>query len=297
MKKSKPWSKGQKVIMGLLSLFLILCLIAGIGALRGRFDFTVSHYTVSSRKLTDNFRVVQLSDLHNREYGENNIQLLDAVREQNPDLILFTGDLIVERQPEREPALALLEELTKIAPVYVSLGNHEIEYTDRFDKDFLTRIENTGARLLEREYVDLEVKGQKLRLGGIFGYCLPAKYLQTGEADREECDFLWDFQNTERHTILMCHMPVCWLTNGSLDAWEVDTVFSGHAHGGQVRLPLVGGIYAPDQGFFPGWVEGDTVSQNGQKHLIISRGLGSSVPLPRIFNVPELVVTDFTPAE
>ncbi len=295
MKGSKK-RKGRAVLWGIFALCCLLCLLVAVSALRGRFSFTVSQYTVPSQKLTGSFRVVHLSDLHNREYGDGNIRLLEAVQDQAPDVILFTGDLVTETLPGREPALSLLRELVKIAPVYVSLGNHELEYQQWQQVDLVAMICQTGAVVLDKEYLDLEIKGQPVRLGGLYGYCLPAKYLLTGEASKEECRFLYDFQNTPRHTLLMSHMPACWIVNNGLEEWQVDSVFSGHAHGGQIRLPIIGGIYAPDQGFFPGWVEGVTASPNGQKHLIISRGLGSSVPLPRVFNVPEIVVVDFVPA-
>jgi predicted MPP superfamily phosphohydrolase len=294
--KGNKITGSRAVLWGVFALCCLLCLLAAVSALRGRFSFTVSQYTVPSQKLNGGFRVVHLSDLHNREYGDGNVRLLNAVQEQQPDLILFTGDLVTETLPGREPALSLLRELVKIAPVYVSLGNHELEYAQWQQVDLRSMLEETGATVLDKEYLDLEIQGQPVRLGGLYGYCLPAKYLFTGEADKEECAFLYDFQDTPRHTLLLSHMPACWIVNKGLEEWQVDSVFSGHAHGGQIRLPFIGGIYAPDQGFFPGWVEGVTASENGQKHLIISRGLGSSVPLPRVFNTPEIVVVDFVPA-
>lgn len=298
MKNNNKRRKRRWILLGIL---LTLVLIVTVSALRGRYDLTVSHYTLSSEKLTDSFRVVQLSDLHNREFGEGNEQLLEEVARQKPDLIFITGDSVIRYLPEREVALALMERLTEIAPVYVSMGNHEDEYDWRFGTDLYDLYSQTGVTVLEKEYVDIQVNGQELRIGGVYGYCLPEEYLRieeyrsTWKANEWEVEFLRGFLDTERYTLLLCHRPVAWIENGSLEAWPVDCVYAGHAHGGQVRLPFIGGLVAPDQGILPGRVAGEYTSEDGNSTLILSRGLGSSAPVPRIFNVPEIVVTDFVP--
>lgn len=287
--------KARKKILLPLALVLILALWCGWEIYRSACCLEVDHYEVHSAKVSAPVRIVQLSDLHNSEFGKGNAQLLEAVAKEKPDLILFTGDLVTGSVKETDVAMKLVDNLVKIAPVYISVGNHEQLHQNNFGSDVTGMLEHRGTKVLEFGWDDVEVNGQSLRIGGISGYCLPEIYLKTGEAKQMECDFLTQFQDTDRCTLLMCHMPVTWITNGSLDYWDVDLVFSGHAHGGQVVLPGLGGVYAPDMGFFPGQLEGLFHSADGEKTLVLSSGLGSSTVIPRFNNPPQILVMDILP--
>ena len=218
-----------------------------------------------------------------------------GIASQSPDLILLTGDLLNSGEPVTEIATNLISSLCEIAPVYLSLGNHEIEYRDNFGTDITQLYQDAGAIVLEHQYRDITVKGQSLRIGGIYGYCLPDKYLETEEADLSECMFLWDFENTDRYKILLSHLPIAWLKNDALEEWNMDCVFSGHLHGGQVILPGIGGVYAPDMGWFPGRLKGVFDSKDGKRHLVLSAGLGNTEVIPRFNNIPEIVCVDLVP--
>ena len=313
-----------RVFLGfLLAIFLFIL----FELLISKYGLTTSHYEIATARVGQSIRIVQLSDLHNSKFGKNNKRLVAKVRGEEPDLILITGDLLNAKTDEgTEIAENLIRSLSDVAPVYVSYGNHEKDYEEKSGQDLTKVFTAAGATVLERSYVDIEVKGQAIRLGGIYGYCQNFKYAQ--ETKREdESAFLLDFQNTERYTILMAHMPHCWLKEGSLCDWDVDLVFSGHTHGGQVRIPGKGGLWAPDQGWFPGILEGvystteeewaetrqslyeygnaDFVDNSYYEeertykpsYLVLSRGLGSTEKIPRFNNVPEVVVTDIVPAE
>lgn len=255
----------------------------------------LTHHTIYTEKLTAPIRIVQLSDLHNSEFGIKNADLAAAVAQQEPDVILLTGDFVNSHEESTRVAQELIAQLAEIAAVYVSNGNHEVEYDTNFNADISSVYREAGAQVLEKEYWEIGINGQKIRLGGIFGYCLPERYVEGVPIRRREADFLLEFQDTELFTILMTHMPACWIVNDGINEWEIDCVFAGHAHGGQIRLPFIGGVYAPDQGWFPGEVSGLYFSEGKDKVMVLSRGLGSTGKIPRFNNIPEIVVVDLMP--
>ena len=278
-----------------LILLLLISIMVGQSLYQSKNSLTCTSYQISSDKIDTPVRILQLTDLHNSEFGENNQELIDLTAAQSPDVILITGDLLNADEATTDIATNLISALCEIAPVYVSMGNHEIEYQKTYGVNIIELYQRVGAEVLEWQYKEITVNGQQLRLGGIYGYCLPEKYLETNEADPEECAFLSDFQNTDLYTILMCHLSVCWMINDGLDEWDVDCVFSGHVHGGQAILPLIGGVYAPDMGWFPGRLEGLFSSETGEKTLVLSRGLGNTEDIPRFNNIPEIVAVDLVP--
>lgn len=263
--------------------------------LGSRYALELTNYVLSSPKITAPIRVVQLTDLHNSEFGEKNDRLVRMIQKQNPDVILLTGDMLNGDEPRTEVAVELIEQLASIAPVYASYGNHEKANENVYGTDVGALYAQAGAHVLERTYEDVEIGGQTVRIGGIYGYCLPEKYLRTREAREKEVEYLHDFQETDLLTLLLCHVPTSWIVNDNLEEWDVDVIFSGHVHGGQIRLPLIGGLYAPDQGYFPGRECGLYYSADHARVMVLSRGLGSGVGVPRFNNVPEIVVVDILP--
>ena len=292
---STLWTMKRKPLFVTALLLLFLAASGWLSFYLSAHALTVSRYSLPSPELTAPVRIVQLTDLHNSVFGEDNIRLTDKVAAQEPDLILITGDLLNQREERTDIAENLIRSLAPIAPVYVSYGNHERAYEELYGVDIRHIYTEAGAIVLEYDWQDVTVNEQPLRLGGIYGYCLPAQYADATPAGSGEAAFLTDLQNTDRYSILMCHMPVCWIRNGSLDDWDVDLVLAGHAHGGQVRFPLIGGLWAPDQGWFPGRVSGIYSSDDGTKHMVLSRGLGNTEELPRFNNIPETLVLDLLP--
>ena len=278
----------KRIIKIICICFLTLSILwLVVGFYISRWSFKVTEYPLTSDKITEPLRIVQLSDLHNANFGG---KLPALVAEQNPDLILFVGDIVDNNRKDISVSLSTLRSLASIAPLYVSFGNHDWNYQSTTGVDLVAAFESTGVTVLQGTYTDITVKNQTIHIGGIYGYCLPANVV---EARENESAFLNEFQKSDNFTLLMTHMPVCWMINGSLDYWDIDCVLSGHSHGGQVILPFVGGLYAPDQGWFPGKCSGH-FSTNG-KHLVVTTGLGGTTPVPRFWNRPEVMVVDLIP--
>lgn len=275
------------------AVFILLVLLFGYTWIRSAIGLRVSEYTLNA-PVSDPIRIVELCDLHNSQFGPQNQQLIRTVSQEDPDLIFLTGDLINADNPDLSIALELIRELSQIAPVYACYGNHELMYEETFQTDVAELYSQAGANFLDFSWQEITVAHTILRVGGLYGYCLPQQYLATHEARQEECDFLTQFQQTQHPTLLLCHLPVSWM-GAALESWDVNFIFSGHLHGGQVVLPLLGGLYAPDLGYFPGQLEGIYASQDGHSALVLSAGLGSSEWVPRLNNIPQVVVVNLMP--
>ena len=279
--------------LSLVSFVLILGgILCAVSLYSSKHLLKMTYYEVSTRNVQNMLRILHLTDLHNSEFGTSNEYLLSKAAEQSPDLIVLTGDMLTADEPDTSLVENLIRELAKIAPVYASYGNHEKEYEERYDVDLTAVFEEAGAHVLEYAYEDIEVNGQKLRLGGLYGYCVP---ISTNEAREKEVAFLQELVSEDVYTILLTHMPYCWILNDGISEWDVDCVFAGHDHGGQIRIPLLGGLYAPDQGWFPGRDCGLYYSDDREEVLVLSRGLGSTGKIPRMNNIPEIVVVDLLP--
>lgn len=262
-------------------LCIVLLLMVGIiGIIWGNSSLVTTEYTISSPALPEVFqglRIVQLSDLHNAEFGTDNRRLLEAVSAAEPDLIFLTGDLLDSRRTDAAIALEFVREVIKIAPVYYSLGNHEGRIPEVYEP-FEEELRKLGVQVLRNEVAILEQEGQQLYIAGIDD----PEFFPSQEEFLACLNSLCD---DEGYTLLLSHRPE--LFGEYCDA-GAELVFSGHAHGGQFRLPWVGGLYAPHQGALPEYDAG-LFSQNST-NLIVSRGLGNSIFPFRLFNRPEVVV-------
>lgn len=255
------------------------------------------HYTVALEGVTTPVHAVLLSDLHGREFGENNARLIQKIAKETPDVIFLVGDLL-DGTAEAEDVtrlLALVSELSTLAPVYFSPGNHELKYMER-DNTLLTQVAAAGATVVNDSYVDVTLAGQTLRIGGTMGHGFVFGRSWEAFVASEEYQFLTAFQQTELPKICLAHMPDTFIFNGAYTLWDVDLVLSGHTHGGLVRLPLVGGLYAPMQGCFPEYDRG--LFQLGDKmQMLITSGLAGYGWIPRVNNPPEIVTLELVPKE
>ncbi|SFF11330.1 hypothetical protein SAMN04487969_11482 [Paenibacillus algorifonticola] len=274
---------------------------------------TVSSFQLSSAKLPQglkDFTIVQLSDVHGKRFGDNQQRLVRKVENQQPNIIVVTGDLIDSRRGGEAESLELMAEIVKLAPVYYVTGNHEYAYAryPELEKKLL----ELGVHVLRNEAESIPVGSNngigagEIRLLGIDD----PKFSTIGGHDAEAAEqniqaAIEDFskisgmadtnaitkaevgKQTENgpYTILLSHRPELF------DVYVragMDLTFSGHAHGGQVRLPFIGGLVAPGQGFLPVYDAGQYA--NGETNMLVSRGLGNSIVPQRLFNRPEIVV-------
>lgn len=278
------------LVFVLLGVSACICVWVHNSAQECKTTLTTKQYRISSN-LLKNIRIVHLSDLHGHVFGEDNQELVCRVIEQAPDLILMTGDMVDKRDENADVVCGLIEKLADIAPIYYCYGNHEKDWEAKNGASLVSVLETAGALVLDCTYVDITLKGQELRLGGYHGYYRqPNMFAISEEQYRQEMTFFENFEATERYKLLLCHIPTAWLDWGYIDQFPVDVVLTGHYHGGQIRLPLIGGVYAPYVGLFPEYVEG--LYTGDAATCVLSAGLGSSPGIPRINNLPQIVVVD-----
>lgn len=268
-------------------IVIIICvLVFGVDLVLSQKYISITSYICENNKIKQNFKIVHLTDLHNYQFGSKNQHLISKVKTEAPDVIFLTGDMLNADEERTDILTDLIRQLVLIAPVYASLGNHEIEYVQLSgNRDLIAQMEEAGAVVLDKEYLDMEINGQEVRLGGVYGYVL-----SPDDKEDPEQTFMKEFQDTDRFKILLSHVPEGLLLWKSMEHWDVDLVFSGHVHGGQVRIPFVGGLYDQEEGYFPTYTKGMFECGNGT--MVLSAGLGNSRGVPRVNNLPELVVCE-----
>lgn len=289
--------KKRRLIIILLSilLFLLLGIAADIWISSNWLTVREYHYPAEQTDIgqMDTGRQVKmavLSDLHGHEFGRGNQKLVQKTAEQEPDIILLDGDILNEDSEDAEVPCEAIKALCKIAPVYYALGNHEEAYMENGHPELISELEAAGAVVLDKEYVDLDINGIALRLGGMYDYAFGLNGKdEAAAAPQDTKDFMEDYQNTERVKIMMAHRPDSFVFGDASSYWNVDLVISGHDHGGQIVLPILGGLYGGDQGWFPEYVHG--MYQKDQMQIFITSGLGSNKQiLPRFNNPPEIAI-------
>ena len=264
--------------------FVLVVLI--VWTLWGNTAREVNEYEVVSDRIPqgfEGFRIAQVSDLHNAEFGEGNEKLIQLLSQTDPDIIVLTGDLIDSRHTDIEIALDFARLAIKLAPVYYVSGNHEARVREY--EDLKMGLVEAGVVILENQNVQITREGESITLMGIDDPSFQEDYL-FGDSESVARQAIDDLQNeSEGYTILLSHRPE--LFDLYVDT-GMDLVFSGHAHGGQFRLPFVGGLVAPNQGFFPKYDAGQFNEENTT--MIVSRGVGNSIIPIRFNNRPEIVL-------
>lgn len=280
MKKWKDSKKKKRITISAL-LFVVAVLLIYSNVAIG-----VTEYDIKSQKVPfsfEGFKIVQISDFHNAKFGKGNKRLVTIVRDLKPDIIVITGDFIDSEHTDIDTALSFVMELEKIAPCYYVTGNHEswLQESDTWTS-FEQVLKEEKIIILHDKSLELIRDGLSINLIGIDD---PEYVRKDDELIQHDAkSLLENLKEPDEYNILLSHRPE--LFEDYVDE-DVDLVLAGHTHGGQIRLPFIGGVAAPDQGLFPKYDAGLFREKNTS--MIISRGLGNSILPIRINDEPEVV--------
>lgn len=277
--KRGHWKKALKwivcVIFVTVGIFLAVRYV-----LSDELEVTFYHFYSPKIMGTDNTRIVVLSDLHNREFGINNQDLIRQIVVLKPDLIIMAGDMVNANEDNLDVILSLCEELMKTAPVYYGPGNHENHLFYEKDSPLESLLVEKGVHVLVNRSEAVTVHKTSFLIGGLT--TAPEGYEEFGK------EFIEEYEKSDDFKLLIAHYPS--LYYDALADTEIDLGICGHFHGGLVRLPGVGGLYHGDIGFLPQYSGG--MYKLPYSTIFVSRGMEDHSGFPRINNRPELAVID-----
>lgn len=248
---------------------------------------SISNYNIVNEKIPssfNNFKIIQISDLHNTKYKKLTDQLVKKIEYEKPNIIVLTGDLIDSNKTNIDIAIQFIKKIKNIAPIYFVSGNHESSISENCYNELKEKLTENQVIILDDKIDTLKVSNSEINLIGIndpqmthIGYFTESEIIEN-ELNSIEYD-------NSKYSILLSHRPE--LFNNYVEK-NIDLVLSGHAHGGQIRIPFIGGVVAPNQGLFPKYTNGKF--EQNKTVMIVSRGIGNSILPYRINNRPELVI-------
>ena len=270
--------KKKVIIVVVIAVFIVLLVTAFYEGL------AVTKYSVETDKVKEPIRIVLLTDLHSCFYGKNQEDLLAKIDEQHPDIVLMVGDIADDVTPI-DGTVALLKGLADRYLCFYVTGNHE------FWSGEVETIKNVfreyNVRVLEGESVRVGIKGQSINICGVDDPDVGERIFQ------RQIEKAFESIDEDLYTILLLHRPERF---EAVSENSCDLILSGHAHGGQWRIPFIlDGLYAPDQGFFPKYTSG--IYTMNETNMVVGRGMHRAQRVPRIYNPPEVVVIDIVPQQ
>lgn len=279
-------ARKKKFILLAIAAAILTAIILWI--LWGNSALELNTYTVSASALPasfDGYRIAHISDLHNAKIGKDNSKLLTVLRDAKPDMIAVTGDLIDSRNTDIAVAVHFMQEASQIAPCYYVTGNHEARVNAY--NELKAGMEAAGVVILEDARTEIQVEGESIVLIGVNDPSFQTDYL-FGDSETVMNKKLTQLHTEgDTYTVLLSHRPELF---GTYAEHRIELILSGHAHGGQIRLPFVGGMVAPNQGLFPKYDAGLYTEEN--TNMIVSRGIGNSLFPFRINNRPEAILIE-----
>lgn len=249
----------------------------------------VSNVEIKSPKLPevfDGYKILQLSDLHSKSFGNNNEMLIDMIDKESPNIIVMTGDMVTANEKDFTVFYSLVKELTKKYRVYYVYGNHEGELSLKLKSEITAFLKENGVIVLDNDYISIEKNNEKINL---YGLCYTQKYYsyKGGKKHIITENYIKNKLGTidkNKYNILLTHNPLFF---DAYSGYGFDLTLSGHVHGGLIRLPFIGGILSPERKFFPQYSAG--VYEKGNSKLVVSRGLSRGTKGFRFFNRPDVV--------
>ena len=271
----------KKLYRWALVLALLALAVYALVKVCDNSHFVVTFYEVEDEKIENHMRIAVLADLHLKEFGKDNSELVEEIIKLKPDIIAMAGDMLDMNKTDYSVLLTLCRQLVDIAPVYFCYGNHEKEVIRVLQTSTINvDLSEMGVHVLHNRYETINVNGNIIDIGGLSANpgTLYADYTQ---------NFWKRYMQTENYRLLLVHYPQFFFKGGDLLDCDIDMALCGHLHGGIAGVPIVGGLYHPTLGFFPEMTDGCNLVDG--TWVVVSRGLGGSL---RINNPPELVIVD-----
>lgn len=279
MKNKNKLKKKHIVLICIISIILVI----GLWIFFTNTNITTSHISIQNDTIPSefrNFKIAQVSDLHNHQWKD---KLIDRLLDEKPNMIVITGDLVDSSHTDFDIAMEFINKALKIAPIYYVTGNHEA-WLDNYS-ELEKRLTDAGVNMMDDKSQWIKKGDAKINLVGVKDPDFEERATFDGIQEAIVTTKLQPLLNKDYYNIVLCHRPEHFECYVDLHA---DLVITGHAHGGQFRIPFAGGLIAPNQGLFPKYTEG-LYSKNGTD-MVVSRGLGNSIIPVRINNTPELVI-------
>lgn len=284
------------LIVGIVGALVVLAAAAAILIYRESKEFCVTFYEYHSERLKkDCYRIVFLSDLHDKVFGDQNEPLLEAIEELRPDAVAFAGDMVtssMELEYDYTPTIEFIGKLAAKYPIYYGMGNHEEKFRRKPDEfpgrylDLTKQLQKYGVHIMENETAHIKEAGIV-----VYGLDLENEYYRkviTKHIPERYLSDIFGDVSREEYSILLAHNPEHFPEYAK---WGPDLVVSGHIHGGIMQLPLLGGVVSPQLKLFPKYDAGEY--HEGNSTMLLSRGIGSHTVPIRIWNRAEVLCVDF----
>ena len=257
----------------------VLFIFAGYVFYENKFMLKIRHEFFRKNDI----KIAHISDLHKRRFGDNNSRICNLIKHENPDIIFITGDIVSRTETDFSGIKIFLKNLNKIAPVFMIYGNHEQSLPEEFHNEFIETVENSGAILLENNFINLKIKKRNLHIYGLkedYSVYKNGKSYRNLSVITKADIYRYIGKCPHGETLLLAHNP---FFAEAYSEWGADYTFSGHVHGGILRI-FGKGIFSPERKLFPKFSKG--IYEIRKMKLCISGGLGKF----RLFNPPEIVI-------